>query len=100
MYNLLITEAAEMDLDSIVDYIAVTLANPAAATTFLDQVEEGYQILRTTPLAYAACSDDVLRAKQYRKAVINNYLLIYRVDQQTVYVLRFFFGRQDYARQL
>ena len=36
MYRLVISEFAHRDLDNIVSYIAVQLANPIAATNFLD----------------------------------------------------------------
>lgn len=49
MYELLITEFAEQDLDGIVEHIAVKLANPPAAGTFLDNVEACYGSLRRTP---------------------------------------------------
>jgi plasmid stabilization system protein ParE len=39
VYDLLITAAAEADLDCIAEYMAVKLANPAAASNFLDRVE-------------------------------------------------------------
>lgn len=102
MYDLLITEAADQDLDGIVHYIAIKLSNPLAASTFLNNVGKCYQQLRETPLGYAECSDPLLQAKRYRKAVIDNYLLVYRVaeDTNTVYILRFFYGGQDYAKQL
>ena len=102
MYDLLITKAADQDLDGIVEYIAVNLSNPSAAGAFLDSVAACYRVLRETPLAYAECSDKPLQAKRYRKAVIDNFLLVYRTDEKTrkVYVLRFFYGGQDYAKQL
>ena len=49
MYELLITEFADQDLDGIVEYIAIKLANPPAAGTFLDNVESCYGGLRRTP---------------------------------------------------
>ena len=51
---------------------------------------------------YEACRDLRLCAKGYRKAVIRNYVLIYKVDEkdQTVLLLRFFYGKQDYAAKL
>lgn len=39
MYKLVITELAQNDLDGIVKYIAQQLANPTAAGSFLDEVE-------------------------------------------------------------
>ncbi len=52
------------------------------------------------PLAYEQCRDPHLNALGYRKAVINHYIMIYRVSEpeKTVYVLRFFYGRQDYEK--
>ena len=38
MYRLFITELAHQDLDNIVSYIAIQLANPKAAGEFLDEV--------------------------------------------------------------
>ncbi len=102
MYELFITEGAEQDLDGIVDYIAVKLANPTAAGTFLDNVEACYESLRHTPRMFAECADTYLKRKGYRKALINHYLLIFRIDLKArrVYVLRFFYTGQDYVKQL
>lgn len=54
------------------------------------------------PYLYEQCRDPRLSSKGYRKAVIKHYLLIYRVDeaQKTVYLLRFFYGRQNYETLL
>lgn len=54
------------------------------------------------PYLYEQCCDPRLSSKGYRKAVIKHYLLIYRVDeaQKTVYLLRFFYGRQNYETLL
>jgi plasmid stabilization system protein ParE len=39
MYKLIVSELAHQDLDKIVSYIAVKLANPTAASDFLDEVD-------------------------------------------------------------
>lgn len=102
MYDLLITEIAEQDLAGIVDYISGKLANPSAAATFLDKVEECYGFLKRTPRMFNECADLHLKNQGYRKALIGNYLLIFRVDEQShsVLILRFFYGAQDYSKQL
>jgi plasmid stabilization system protein ParE len=102
MYELIITELAEQDLDGIVEYIAVKLANPEAAGAFLDKVAACYGSLRRTPRMFNECMDKYLKRKGYRKALINNYLLIFRIDGKPhrVYVLRFFYAGQDYIKQL
>jgi len=50
MYRLLLSELAHRDLDNIVSYIAVQLANSIAATNFLDEVRKCYGYLKSNPL--------------------------------------------------
>ena len=99
-YRIVETELALRDLDSILAYIAVSLANPAAAAAFADAVEDCYARLEEMPLMFELCRDPRLRAMGYHKAVIRNYVMVYKVDKstKTVYVLRFFYGRQDYEK--
>jgi plasmid stabilization system protein ParE len=85
-----------------VDYIADKLANPSAASALLDKVEKCYGSLKRSPRMFNECVDAYLKNRGYRKALIDNYLLIFRIDENSrvVYVLRFFYGAQDYIKQL
>lgn len=101
-YKIALTEFAARDLDSITEYIAERLSNPTAAAAFLDAVAEHLRNLETMPLMFARCRDARLRSMGYRRAVIKNYVMIYRVaeSKETVYVLRFFYGARDYEKLL
>lgn len=100
MYRLLLSELAHRDLDNIVSYIAVQLANSIAATNFLDEVRKCYGYLKSNPLMYERCHDACLEKEGYRKATIKNYVLVYKVDEaaKTVIIHRFFYGAQDYVK--
>ena len=102
MYKLEITELALNDLDSIVEYIAVQLANPTAAGNFLGEVEKCYGYLKSNPLIYAKSNDAKLEKEGYRKALIKNYVLMFKVfeDSKTVTIYRFFYGARDYIKLL
>ena len=91
-YSLKISKDAQVELEKIADYISESLCNPLAALEFLDRVKKCYVSLSENPLIYQVCDNIKNGDKEYRKAVINNYLLIYRVDEKTksVYVLHFF----------
>ena len=101
-YKLIITKPAEQDLNDIVSYMVNDLSAPKAASDFLDAVSDCYGYLRQTPGMYALCSNPSLNARHYRKAVIKNYILVYRFDEteQTVFILRFFYGGRDYEKLL
>ncbi|KPU46064.1 plasmid stabilization system protein [Oxobacter pfennigii] len=100
MYKLVVSEIAHKDLDNIVSYIAVQLANPMAATNFLNEVEKCYGYLKSNPLMYERCHDAHLEKEAYRKAAIKNYVLVYKVDEpvRVVIIYRFFYGAQDYVK--
>lgn len=51
---------------------------------------------------YEKCFDPRLKREGYRKAVIKHYILVYKFDEsaKTVNVLRFFYGAQDYMKQI
>ncbi len=101
-YKVMETETALEQLEGIVLYIRDTLVNPSAAVTFLNAIARCYDDLERMPQMYELCRDLRLRDLGYRKAVIKNYVMIYRIDEaaKTVYILRFFHGRQDYEKLL
>lgn len=100
MYKLVITELAHQDLDRIVSYIVVQLSNSKAAGDFLDEVTACYGFLKSTPMMYERCQDRRLGEERYRKAVIKNYVLVYKISEEskTVSIMRFFYSAQDYTK--
>lgn len=99
-YKIIKTRLAEQDLDNILGYIVLSLANPSAAASFADAVEACYSDLEKMPLMYELCRDPRLRTLEYHKAVIKNYIMVYKVDEaaKAVHILRFFYGRRDYEK--
>ena len=97
-YNISITDGASAELGEILDYIINRLQNPNAAKDFLDKVGECYGRLAENPKIYQLCDYENFKEKGYRKAVVKNYVLIYRIDEaaKAVYILHIFYGRQNY----
>lgn len=86
----------------IVRYISKELHNPAAAnrlaTSFLEAAD------RAASFPYAAPSYTPIRSlkHEYRKLVIQNYLMFYWVDEQkqTVTIAYVTYAKRDYERLL
>jgi len=99
-YRIIEAELAIQDLDSILAYLTLSLDNPIAASAFADAVEDCYSSLEKMPLMFEVCRDPRLRVLGYHRAVIKNYVMVYKVDEnaKTVNILRFFYGRQDYEK--
>ena len=99
-YKLVKTDSFQRDLDAAIGYIALSLENKIAAASLLDAIEQCYDGMERMPLMYEACHDPRLRELGYQKVVIRNYIMVYQVDKdsETVNILRFFHGRQDYEK--
>ena len=86
----------------IIAYIKDTLIAPQAAVNFADEVKKCYAHLKTNPLIYALCNDERLAKGGYRKAVINGYIVVFKVDEniKSVHIHRFFYGAEDYPNKI
>ena len=100
MFKLIIADSASKDLEEIMTYISIKLANPSAATYFLDAVEVCYHQIEQNPPVFEKCKDTRLAGKGYCRAVIKNYIMLFKPDVITnsVTIIRFFYGKRDYAR--
>lgn len=101
-YNLIRTDALKKDLGSVLAYLSRNLGNPIAAASLLEDFEDVLVSLRSTPRMYPALLSAGLAERGYRKALVKNYVLIFKVDEdgKTVYLLRLFHASQDYAKLL
>lgn len=101
-YDLLVTMAAQDDIEDALSYIAETLSNPGAAIKLLNELQAVYDQLRDYPLLYECCHDARLQSMGYRKVTIENFILIYHPVEKdhTVYVMRFFYGGRNYEKLL
>ena len=102
VYKLVITERAEQLLDHLVYYLLFQLKNEQAAAHLLDAVSNVYERLEENPFQFPECRDAYLKSKQYREATTMdmNYVIIYRVEDGTVYVLGVFHGLESYETKV
>lgn len=102
MFGIEITANAENDLDQIVDYLAIRLANPPAAGALLDDIESVTDAIENDPEMFPLCKDDRLAELGYHKAIVRAYIMIYEIDasESLVRILRFFHSSEDYANKL
>ena len=94
-YEILLTEGAEKDLESIYGYIA-EFDCKANADHVLDRLLEVVESLSTFP-ERGACPKElmVLGIREYRQVSFKPYRVIYRVMGQKVYIYVIADGRRD-----
>ena len=93
-----VSDKADYDLDCILAYISEDLDAPQAAALFADAVYDCYNRLENNPYIFEECRDPKLKRRGYRRAVIKNYIMLYKIhDDSLVIIHHFFYGAQDYA---
>ncbi len=95
LFQVLLTEDAERDLDDLYDYIA-RHDSPKSADRMLDRLVEATQELATLPERGAQPKE--LRAvgiQEYRQVFFKPYRVIYRVVDNQVIVYLIADGRRD-----
>lgn len=92
-----LTEKANADLDEIVGYISIELANPKAASDFVDRLQQVIDKIREFPESSPLVSNEYLTKPNVRKQNVNNYIMYYLPDNdsKTIYVLRIVYGKRN-----
>ena len=92
-----LTKRAESDLDGIVSYIAVELANPQAASDFVDKLKDNIAEARGFPESGSLVDNEFLQVENLRKKLIGNYIMYYLPDmrEKIIYILRIVYGKQN-----
>ena len=94
-YQVLLTEGAERDLESIYEYIA-TFDSTASADYVLDRLMKAVEGLTTLPQR-GSCPKELMKLgiKDYRQTFFKPYRVIYRVASDRVYIYLNADGRRD-----
>jgi addiction module RelE/StbE family toxin len=97
-YSLKLLPRAEKDLESIFDYIFSDLSNPKAAADLMDKMEKAFEQVRSFPLSCPIGKSE----RNYRKLVVENYIVFYSVNEQkkSVIVFRVLYGMMDYDKYI
>ncbi|MBD5137102.1 MAG: type II toxin-antitoxin system RelE/ParE family toxin [Lachnospiraceae bacterium] len=101
-YRLIITNRAEELLDKLVNHILFKFKNEPAAKHLLDRIDQLYDRMEDNPYQFADCRDTFLKNKGYKEAVVKDmdYILIFRIDGDIVYVLGIFHQLENYKEKL
>lgn len=95
-YQVLITRLALRDINDIFRYIAIDLSEPLIATKIKNEILSCVDSLSSFPFRNKLIDDEPYCKKGVRKAFVKNYLVIYRVIDQNVLILRVLYNRRDW----
>ena len=101
-YNLVVTEKAEDLLDNHIYHLIYRLKNDQAAAHLLDCIDRIYERLEENPFQFPGSTDVNLIRIGYREAVLTemDYVIIFRVEESSVYVVGIFPQLENYRKKV
>ena len=82
-YNVKLNPRAFRDLDDIFAYIALEKLSPENAKEQTDRIKKKLKTLETFPQAHQERMEGRYAGKNYRQLIIDNYIAIYRIEEET-----------------
>ncbi len=98
-YELLLLTPAQSELEEI-GLVYLTLAGEEEARKAIDRIYEALEKLQSYPNSGIICRDKQLASQGYRTLICGNYLCVYRLIGNTIYVYHIVDGRSNYPRLL
>lgn len=72
----------------------------SAAGKVVERILSAIDLLGPTPYLGPLHQDEFLASRGYRKLVVGDYVVVYRVENEQAVVLNVFHGASDYTRRL
>jgi toxin ParE1/3/4 len=102
-YDVIITQDAENDLESVGDYIAFELCAPETAVAFIKSIRKELKTsLSRTPKGYRLVTKEPWHSRGVRRMNFKNYAAYYVVveDEAAVYVQNIIFQKRNLPKML
>ena len=101
-YKVFITSDAENDLDRYIKYLLYEKENEQAASNVLNDFEKTKQNLYKVAGSLKLCDNPRLKELGYRRInfLTHRYFMLYRIENDTVYVDNIFHELQDYENKM
>lgn len=98
IYKIKIYPTAQQDFRDIIDYL--NTLSPDTALRYYDLLTEKIASLAQSPERCPHPRDLALTAKGYRYLIVQNYLVFYIVNDDTVQIHRILYNRRNYSTLL
>lgn len=101
-YKVVLMEGAEEDLDGFITYLLFEKKSEQAARNLLSDFEATKISLSNVAGSLKLCDNPKLKKLGYRRInfLSHRYFMLYRIEENTVFVDNIFHGLQDYENKM
>ena len=91
---------SKQDLIEIKRYIKYNLQEPVTANKLIDKIKKEIEKLTDNPEIYSIIDDDLIKKLKIRKITVDNYMIFYRVKENSVEIVRIMYGKRNWIKLL
>ncbi len=97
-YSIKLADQFLEEFEEICDYISNKLKNIDASNRLREKVIDNVLLLENSPQMYTKIEKIDRTERQYRRMVVNNYVILYTIDEleKIVYVVHIYYSRRNY----
>lgn len=97
-YSIKLADQFLEEFEKICDYISNKLKNIDASNRLREKVIDNVLLLENSPQMYTKIEKTDRTERQYRRMVVNNYVILYTIDEleKIVYVVHIYYSRRNY----
>lgn len=101
-YNIQLAEEFLKEFDEVCNYISLKLKAPDASNRLREKVMYNVLLLEESPKMHPAIEKINKTERQYRRIVVNNYVILYTIDEKekTIYIAHIYYGGRNYIDDL
>lgn len=98
IYEIVFTEDSRIEIKEIYEYISNNLVNEKAAKRLMSKIREKVMNLAQTPKLYKKIEKTKKIRKEFRRMIVNNFVILYTVDddKKIVYISHIYYKRKNY----
>ena len=99
-YKIEYSKDAKQDLIGIKQYIKYNLQEPKIAENLINKIRVEINNLKDNPEIYSIIDEDIIKKLEIRKLIVDNYIVFYRVKNDTIEIVRIMYGRRNWINLL
>ncbi len=99
-YNIQYLKESKEDLLGIKQYIKYDLQKPEISQKLISKIRNEINNLKYNPKIYEVIDDELLNKIGIRKLIVDNYIIFYRVKNDSIDIVRIMYGIRNLIKLL
>ena len=99
-YGIEYSKEAKEDLIGIKQYIKYNLQEPETESKLISKIRMSIKSLKDNHEIFAIIDDDIIRKLEIRKLIVDNYIVFYRIKNDSIEIVRIMYGRRNWINLL